>query len=910
MQNIDTTLGQLESIDTEFYVSFAPSSGENNESYRITAFSHCNQNEYDDFGNCIDSVPNLCPYISLQPKNEEITELGFTQNSSVSEAFGQLNNPADQIDNWNLSIKSPCFEEECPSNYDESQNGTPLLQSQKGQTFKCDLSVETTDIPDLVKNYLEKNIIYADDFINSIEVSAVFTGETTVCTTNCFSNILFLPGMMGSRLYEDEEELWVSTSDTKHKKLILGQDGKSLNNIYLLDDTQNLTDDGDELGIVDDVFSLNIYQSFINDLRDWKEEKIINDYHFIPYDWRLSLEDIILNGKVQEENISYTNAQEFEESFILKKLEELQKSSKNGKVTIITHSNGGLIAKALVQKLKDTNNPLYEKIDKIIFIGVPQVGTPEAFISLLHGVNVGKGFIMSANRARNIALNMPTIYNLLPSQNYFTNPQIPFVLDKLITFQDKEIFAQKIAEYGLAIENYFELKNYILGGDKREMPSFEDTKNPNIGNSFLYEQAENTHTMLNNWQPYNETKIIQVAGWGEETISGLEYKEYITRKCSNGICGPKSEISYKIRKVVDGDGTVVVPSALWMQESENVERWWVDLDKYNKAHKLSQKDHKDILEISNLRNFIKSKIKDETSFIDKDNIILNNSSNLKSDESRFHFQLHSPLALGIIDNEGRYTGLDPITKEIKEEIPDVIYQQVGEVQFLSVPYGLEYILQLQGYEEGSFSLDIDKQENNEIIESASFQGIPTDSNTIATLTITENFKVGDSVLNIDNNGDKTTDITLTATLNGTTVYEEPKEEIIISSNSQENSPASGAVNIFMIAQNNKTQDRIYEERIENIEPQKNDIEKKEEVPKIKVINNKIENINLALKTEIKKDINIDLKTIEKTELELKNEILPLQASVIESNTNNSAKLPIIIVSLFLVGIIIFKFIKV
>ena len=48
VQNIDTTLGQLESIDTEFYVSFAPSSGENNESYRITAFSHCNQNEYDD----------------------------------------------------------------------------------------------------------------------------------------------------------------------------------------------------------------------------------------------------------------------------------------------------------------------------------------------------------------------------------------------------------------------------------------------------------------------------------------------------------------------------------------------------------------------------------------------------------------------------------------------------------------------------------------------------------------------------------------------------------------------------------------------------------------------------------------------------------------------------------------------
>ena len=40
--------------------------------------------------------------------------------------------------------------------------------------------VETNDIPEFVKNYLKQNIVYADDFINSIEVSAIFTGEIVV----------------------------------------------------------------------------------------------------------------------------------------------------------------------------------------------------------------------------------------------------------------------------------------------------------------------------------------------------------------------------------------------------------------------------------------------------------------------------------------------------------------------------------------------------------------------------------------------------------------------------------------------------------------------------------------------------------------------------------------------------------
>ena len=241
------------------------------------------------------------------------------------------------------------------------------------------------------------------------------------------SNILFLPGIMGSRLYEEgldcgpdivgpecgDQELWVSTSGPDQAKLTLDNLGKSINNLFTKDDTQKLDNDSGEKGLIDEVSAFNIYQSFITDLKNWKQDETIADYAFIPYDWRLSLNDIINNGKVAtKDHLSYSQTQNFSESFILKKLEALQKNSKSGKVTIIAHSQGGLVTKALIQKLKDTNNPLYDKIDKIILIAVPQVGTPDAVASLLHGTSLGYGLIMDNKRSRQLSENMQTIYKI------------------------------------------------------------------------------------------------------------------------------------------------------------------------------------------------------------------------------------------------------------------------------------------------------------------------------------------------------------------------------------------------------------------------------------------------------------------------------------------------------------------
>lgn len=576
---------------------------------------------------------------------------------------------------------------------------------------------------------------------------------------DCSSNVMFFPGAQASRLYGDvtdcdvvvpnacsEQQLWVSNNKILHEEMFLDEFGKSLNDVYTKNDTESIEGDGGERGVIDEILTLNIYKSFIGDLRTLKKDDVINDYKLIPYDWRLSLQDIITNGKVVGENLSYREIQDFSQSFILNQLRQQALTSKTGKVTLIAHSTGGLVIKALIQKLKDTNDPLYDKIDKIIFVAVPQVGTPEATIAMLHGIPLGYGILMPTDRSRQLGENMPTVYNLAPSSAYFDT--VDTNQSPLIIFPEHSLFQEQIERYGTTINTKAELKDYILGGDGRIKPDIDDTDKPNIGNTYLYEQAENIHQIIDSWQPSPNTKIIEVAGWGEETKVGLKY---VVKKKFFGLGG--EYISYKPIKVVDGDSTVAFPSALWMENNENVEEWYVNLKKFNKGDIIFRDNHKNILEIQNLRNFIQDKIKNVITFSDLENIVVRDKSTLVSDGTRLHFTLHSPLTLGITDSEGRYTGLVPETGEIKEEVPDVNYDSIGTVQFISVPVGIPYTLKLDGYEEGSFTLDVEKQEGNNITQEYYFEAIPSSDKTLAYLDIGTDFEILNSKLKVDTDGD-------------------------------------------------------------------------------------------------------------------------------------------------------------
>ncbi|MBI5405902.1 hypothetical protein HY972_02605 [Candidatus Kaiserbacteria bacterium] len=145
--------------------------------------------------------------------------------------------------------------------------------------------------------------------------------------------------------------------------------------------------------------------------------------------------------------------------YISQELRRLAKSSKTGKVTIVAHSNGGLMTKALIQKLVDTEAA--KLIDKIIFIAVPQAGTPQAISAILHGYEQGLpkdwlSVFLSPETARTLTANMPSAYNLLPSANYFT-----YVDNPVVKFDDSDFLAAFRARYGSTIHDGAQLKNFI-----------------------------------------------------------------------------------------------------------------------------------------------------------------------------------------------------------------------------------------------------------------------------------------------------------------------------------------------------------------------------------------------------------------------------------------------------------------
>ena len=592
---------------------------------------------------------------------------------------------------------------------------------------------------------------------------------TTSCATSCFSNIMFFPGVMGSRLYdEDGVELWLSGSDDKQNKLSLNQNGKSINNISTKNDTERKEGEIDETGLLDDTYGFNIYESFINKLRDLKRDQTIKDYAFIPYDWRLSLDDIINNATTTESGyLKFTEAQEFKDSFILSKLRELQKTSKSGKVTIVAHSNGGLVTKALLQKLKEEKDPLYDQIDKVVLIAVPQLGTPSAVTGLLHGTGVGTWPVnLSNERSRGLSLNMPTIYNFLPTEGFFSK------VSPIIEFAGNDIGIGTLDSYGDSIDTYKEFTDFLLNKEGRIIPSFSEITDPATINETFLNESKEAHKKLDDFTFSTSTKVYQISGFGLYTTTGLKYEK--DRKCifdtsvlttinHTPVClYYKNTFKVNTKETVNGDETVLVGSTQAMM----AENYWVDLAGYNGAGFLGSQNkdrqHKDILEVSHILTFLTSLFQDEETlpqYISK--------SEPLSRESYFKYSLHSPLYLTAIDSVGNISGYSTTTGEYLEQIPGSSYLSVGETKILFIPKNTPHTIYLTSYAMGSFTLDIQEKLGDEIVGNTTFEAVPTATSTTATL-IKDG---GQNSLQIDFDGDKQIDKVLETQSNTSLLYE-------------------------------------------------------------------------------------------------------------------------------------------
>ena len=302
-----------------------------------------------------------------------------------------------------------------------------------------------------------------------------------LAANSAVSNVLFLPGLMGSRLYQKgvfENQLWEPNRNKDVTKLYLDASGQSIQkNIY----TRDVILKTNIVGGVDAI-EQTPYKDFFTYMDTLVSKGVIQTWKSAPYDWRYSPDTII------EQGVQIGDGKQVFTDNIVAEVLLLAKTSKTKKVTIITHSNGGLVAKSLMIELQKKH--LDSLIDKIIFVAMPEYGAPQAITSLMYGheQSIAGGLILSASVAQKLGVNMPTAYTLLPSQKYFqTGKTVPFYEN---TVNDKSFFNVKL------------------------------TEKSQINNNLLHE-ADQFHTKVDGWIAPSYIQVYQIVGTGLLTVSGV-----------------------------------------------------------------------------------------------------------------------------------------------------------------------------------------------------------------------------------------------------------------------------------------------------------------------------------------------------------------------------------------------------
>jgi pimeloyl-ACP methyl ester carboxylesterase len=548
------------------------------------------------------------------------------------------------------------------------------------------------------------------------------------------SNVLFIPGTLSSRLYMrnangSERDLWEPRSDLDITPLAMNGDGKSMNAIYTRDIVDHLYSNNSIYNFaVQKALGSNVdvYGQFEKFMDGLVTNGTIKEWRSYPYDWRYDVSDIVANGTIVG-NATGTPSQVYLQDTV----RELASSSPSGKVTIVAHSNGGLVAKALAIDLQKKGQ--IGLLDKIIMIGTPQFGTPQSVMDFLHGAEFTQlaGLLIYSNDVRNTEETMPGAYDLLPSPEYFSSigtPVATFDLLKPALYYEQFI--------GAAVDSFLKLSDFLADTFHLDanagIPG--SSKTPIPLSSALIAKAKNTHAILDSWIPPAGLSVVAIAGWGQLTPYQTNYTGIDGFNCDRSsffvpiACSLQPQLEPKFINTLNGDNTVVSGSALGIIPNGlffNAKKYSADT-KQNAVHQT-------LLATSPIQNTIKNILLDVTSsdpYISK--IIPSATSS-----PMILISAHSPVNLVAGDVQGNQTGIIPVPELHgiyfeKEDIPRSSLQVVADEKYLYLPSDFEYSISMKGYDIGTTTIDIEGISSDGTATLVrEFKDIPTTASTTA-----------------------------------------------------------------------------------------------------------------------------------------------------------------------------------
>ena len=570
----------------------------------------------------------------------------------------------------------------------------------------------------------------------------------TAATTSpqAASSILFLPGISGSRLYEKvlgienkrwEPSLFSSQSDVKALWLDLA--GNSINLIY--------TKDGEAVSTTDlPGYKVDIYRTFFEQLEELKLSNSIADYKIFPYDWRKSPIDVAEGANDYSNGVRYLSQE----------IEDLADDSATGKVSVVGHSNGGLVAKALMKKLEREGKA--DLVDKVILVDSPQLGTPDALAPTLHG-DYGKltgthGVFVSQENMRNLAHNMPDAYALLPSSEYFAK-----VSDPIIDLTSAPKLRASAGFTENSISSRTDLATFVTEDVGRSKPASDDVESPNTLSPHLFLGASTLHEYLDRWSPPAGVDVIEVVGWGLDTVKGIRYLEEEKIFCPEfgGPCIPRTMLTHQPLFTQDGDGTVVAASQVL-----GTDGYYINLPNANPAFNKNWR-HADITESVPFQELFTNLVS-TSSPTRLPNYVTNTMPHLETSEKRLRIRVLSPVSLEAYDSLGRHTGMIPnpssdmFAKE--EQIPNSYYQEFGEGKYLGLPGEGTATIKMKGLDTGTFTFEITSigVSSSSVV---AYEDIPvTASSSVEVSIIEDNVEQASLILDVD--GDGQTDIAISS----------------------------------------------------------------------------------------------------------------------------------------------------
>jgi pimeloyl-ACP methyl ester carboxylesterase len=517
------------------------------------------------------------------------------------------------------------------------------------------------------------------------------------------SNVLFLPGIQGSRLhtaedvsdgllgdYEVGDRVWEVNQNDDVRLLRMNADGSSVYDIYASDIIDTITFEP---------FSFvrwerdDVYTSFIDFMNQLEDQDVINDWYPYAYDWRDNVADVVASGTVKANGRTES---------LLDTVEALANTSKTGQVTIVAHSNGGLLTKVLLDELEKRGKD--ELVDTIVLAGVPQTGTPQAIGTVLHGYDqrFAYGLVLRTTVARKILKNFPGVYSLLPSEKHVIDAAEP-----LVTFDDSAQSQPYRDYYGEAVDTLQEYRDFLIGAESAdgERSAAQSLYVPSTANESLLQAATAQHRqMFTDWQAPDHVRVVELVGVGRPTTNSIRYESILDEECQQPqvavVCIYNTEPRPFLEFSLLGDETVLGRSAGAYGGAK--ELYYFQLEEISDRQD-EEFNHGNFMELNQLQSMVSHLLQSTSTprqlpdFVSVDLFDFVDEYTIE--------QIASPVYPAATDGEGNVTGVVREGGEwvVQEEIPGSQYLEFGGVKYLIVPKDIDRTTTLHGYEDGTYT---------------------------------------------------------------------------------------------------------------------------------------------------------------------------------------------------------------